>query len=483
MSGFTVRHRTQLAVLLTVAVILLGLRAWSLPIGYDEACYIQGVERKATTGEYAFPIDTKKEQSVPFSPFLTVGPALYVPLTAWQQWTDGGVHGARGPMVLFSGACLLIIVMLGGRLVSPRVGLWAGVLLVGNIQYLTYGAQYVGEVPAMLWILVGLLGQSIYWQSSGTRNVYALILPLSWNLAILTKQYLAAPLGLSLVLLFCYEAAMGRRQYLWLFVIQGLLLPVGSLVEIWLAYGDWDTFVNVWKQRGAYTKEFLSFQWGEPLKFIATKPVLLLGTIALIVRVFILNRLIDRLILILQLMLIGFFLAGEGYERFGTLLLFIPVIYAAEWAVAVLKRIEGSMIPNKKRLWVAVVFILLMTSYLRSPYIFAKGIVDVDRRNESEKAVSDWLARNAVQSTTYIFDMQVLPFLKPGQHFRLPPCVPIGAMVCATADLEGIAYVIEGPHARYFYAGYYDTLALRKVTELGTEPNRYVIWAPTNTPN
>ncbi|MEM6273321.1 MAG: glycosyltransferase family 39 protein [Bacteroidota bacterium] len=449
-------------ILFALVAGLLVLSAFRSPVWYDDAGHYLVVRELVAEGTPCYPVDLDESRCDPDSPFITLGPALSYPLGSWGQLFGTEMLSLRLFMVLFSLVALWTYFQLVRLRVADHKAFWALVLVVGNVQLLTYGAEVLGEVPMLGWLFLGLAFWLRHLESEQLR--FALGAGVALGMALLTKAYLAAPLvltlgGWSLILLLRGAFRQMFATLLLGAVAGGLLLgwqaaESGSL----LAVGDW------LGQRSSYRSEFLAFDGGETLRFLLFKPVIVLGTVALVVKVRIKREPADLLLLIWHGSHLLFFLASAGYDRFGFQLLFVPAIYLGEFAAAGWKRVGGFRRGRRVAQAGFLLLVLLLASQ-QSLYLLGRRTLGPPPNAEEKAVVAEVLRRDVARVFTY--DQQIVPFLPEAVRFRLPVVVPSNAAKCPDLNLRNGEWLIAGPYARTEYPSCVAWETLEKMGEFG----------------
>ena len=127
---------------------LLLISAHYSPIWYDDAGHFL-VAREAASGHgICYPLDSEGTCDAN-SAFITMGPVLTWPVAAWMAALGKKMWVARMLMVLLTMGVGLIFWRMAKLLGNADKGLIAVGILGLNIQFLTYGAEVLGEVPMM----------------------------------------------------------------------------------------------------------------------------------------------------------------------------------------------------------------------------------------------------------------------------------------------------------------------------------------------
>ncbi|MEM7041139.1 MAG: glycosyltransferase family 39 protein, partial [Bacteroidota bacterium] len=263
---------------------LLILSAIYSDVWYDDAGHFLVVQQLAETGSACYPVDLAGGFCDPASAYITMGPALNYPLAGWMQMFGMGMGTARILMLLLSVLTLGAFIWMGRQVVQERKVFWAALLVVGNIQFMTYGAQVLGEVPMLGWLFLGL-GLCLRGLEK-ERSGMIVLAGLSWGLAILTKEYIAVPLAVSM---FIWMAILGMKgKWKPVFALFGAGLAVILLVVGWylIRTGGLKGLVEYMAVRQSYGSEFFALNFSESMRFLLWKPLIALGSVALLVKLY-----------------------------------------------------------------------------------------------------------------------------------------------------------------------------------------------------
>lgn len=454
-----------------VIAVMLVLSAWRSPVWYDDAGHFLVVRELVMENETCYPVDLAHGVCDEDSPFITMGPALNYPLASWMQLLGLSMGMARILMVIFSIEALLAFVVLARNRIAPHKAIWALALVAGNIQLLTYGAEVLGEVPMLGWLFLGLALQ-LRWLEKGGWGL-AVVAAVAYGLAMLTKLYLAAPLALAMGTWMLVMVWRGKYRKALTIFLQGILSGGMVLAWQWMQSGSGDG-VWLWLQdRGSYQSEFLAFAWEDSMRFLLFKPLIWLGTIALVIKVRIKGQPADLFLLCFHAFHLLFFLASAGFDRFGFQLIFIPAIYLAEFMAAAWKRLaerKRAQIPLQAGF---VLLFLLIFSQQTLP-ILAQRIF-VDQPNQSERQLRQRLEALQIRQV-FTYDQQIAPFMGEGIDLRFPKVVPSNAAACKPLQLQHREWLVAGTYARTEYPNCIPWTELTAVDSVGEGENRYVLW-------
>lgn len=436
---------TYLAVILLVVGGLV-VAAFTSPVWYDDVGHWL-VAREISRGEgMCYPLEAGSMRNASKSGFITMGPILAYPIGGWMAVFGESMLTARLLMVGFSLLAMWAFFRLA-RSLTDSVKAAVAVALIGmNIQFLTYGAEVLGEVPMMGFVLPGA-GFLVRWWHSG-RLAWGAAGIFSWCLAIGIKEYAILPLALCLLFwAFVTDRQSGDG-------LRIVYLGIGFLVALTLAimvlHGE-TNLLAYFISRRSYGSEFFAFRFENSLKYLALKPLFWLGTVAMVVKWRVKRRAEDALMLGLQFGWLVFYLLSAGYDRFGFLLLFLPAIYLAEFAPYLWK--EAGRNPRWR--WVrrgALVVVAFAVFSQQTYWLMGSRLVDPGQVNAAERAAVDALHQLPADAVVLTVDQHVVPFLEEaGLHWRLVNFVPSQARLCANWWPEYIPgdgeVFLAGPYA------------------------------------
>jgi len=414
-------------------VMAAGLR----PVWYDDAGHYLVIEQGMKTGEFCYPQNLSQGICSADSPFITMGKPLMAVYAAWGKLFGAGMTTARLCTLLFSLLGFWVLYKLVNDSFSPRKAFWTCLLLIGNIQILSYGTQVLGEMPMMVMLLIGLYAH-LKWLD--TRHwAWAIIAPIAWLGAVLCKAYIAVPLALAIGVWWLISMLSKRTS--WGIVLQGLGLGMGILLYLLIEQGGWRGFREYLEVRSSYGNEFLAFAGWEGIRFLVLKPLILLGTIALGIRIYFQLQSRDIFLGCMQGALLLFFLLSEGYDRFGMLLLFIPAIYLAEFVAAAWSRLK-----DRKWLRLGYALLLIVLFVQQTPYILLR---DWPGRLVKEEGWRKALSEMGVNGHVVTYD-QHYAWIRGGQY-RLAKVVPSNKAECGSLVLKPGEWFLAGPYAKTEY--------------------------------
>lgn len=454
---------------------LLIVSAFVSPVWYDDAGHFMVAREAAVHGESCYPTLFTAEGTVecdPQSAFITMGPALTRPVAVAMGifGTDMGV--ARAVMVLLSLLSLVAYAALGREVLDERKGWWATAIVLGNIQLLTYGAEFLGEVPMLGWLFLGMWMQLRWWKSG--KGWQAALSGAAFLMAILTKEYIAGPLGTGMLAWLLVALLRESRRKAFHIGLQGVGIVAGLLLSYLLQTGSVEGVLDYFERRGSYGSEFFAFSLGESLRYLLWKPLIWLGTVAMVVKLYVRRDFSDVFLACIHLSMLAFFLVSAGYDRFGFQLIFIPAIYISEFVAFGWKKVAETR--RLKLLWASafvlgfVLFFSQRTLLVMGQRLLEPGSVNAQTRCMATKVAA--LGPVAV----FTYDQQLVPFVAPGTVLGLPRVVPSNAKTCQQLDLQRFEYLVAGEYARTWYRACIPWKQMVAVDSCGTDAARLVLF-------
>ena len=210
------RRQLVLWASLTVVAFLSFYRLGAFPLTwFDEGSHLHVPKALVRYGVYA---DYSSEGFRYFGPTTGVGPTVMLPIAAAFSAFGIGLTQARVVMAIYLLACILAFHALARQLGGHRFAWVATALLVASrgAPLLEYGRQVLGEVPAVLFLVTGL----IVWFNSLTRPSLArsVMAGALFGLAMVTKQQflilLAPTLGIGWLANLLYYRSAPQRAFI-----------------------------------------------------------------------------------------------------------------------------------------------------------------------------------------------------------------------------------------------------------------------------
>ena len=409
------------------------------PVWYDDAGHFL-VAKSATEGsEICYPLNSEGLCEAN-SPFITMGPVLSLPISIWLRLFGADMFTARILMLILSLGFAFVFFRLAKFLGDEIKALIAVGIISLNIQFLTYGAEVLGEVPMMAAIFLGVLCL-LKWQSSG-KWFFAFAGLVAFLVAVSIKEYALLPISLSI--LFWWILAIHRKGK-HIFIL-GLAWALLAACLFLILHGGFRGTMAYLEARKSYGSEFLAFNFPLSLKFLAFKPLFWLGTIALILKWRVKQRPADFVLLSVHLAWLIFFMLSDGYDRFGMLLLFIPAIYLADFGPYLWKEAGRR---KSQRIWkrAALLLIAIAVFAQKTPLIFANRIANPEMINFEERAIAEEIAQYP-DKVIFVFDQQIIPFFHKTTKWQAVSFVPSNSAACTDFSfLEKCELLVAGPYA------------------------------------
>ncbi len=422
-----------------VFIPLLGfllICAWLRPVWYDDAGHFLVIREGLESGRFCHPTDPALDICNSDSPYITLGSPLNHVYALWMALFGKGMGTARTLTIFFSCLVFWTIFDLVRYTFSTQKAFWTILLLIGNIQILSYGSQVLGEMPMMAGVLSGV-NFLIRWRKS-ERWYWGVLAVGAWIWAVFCKAYVVLPLIIALgawILISVIRRDPKLKNVFIYSFLWGLSLTAGLVIE----QGGWAGFQSFIQDRGSYSNEFFAFDFTESLRFLALKPLFWLGSLAILLRIYFQRRAEDIFLGCIQLGFLLFFLCSAGYDRFGFLLLFIPAIFFSEFCLSMWKRSQ------RKRIHLAgfiLGFILLFGQ--QTPLILAR---DWPGRFAIEEEWREKWETPGIEEMESFFTYDQHYAYMTKQNFRLPAVVPSNRLNCVKLSLRPGEWLAAGPFA------------------------------------
>ncbi len=422
-----------------VFIPLLGLLlfcAWLRPVWYDDAGHYLVIRQGLETGDFCHPTDLALSNCSVDSPFITLGAPLNHAHALWMTCFGEGMGTARILTIFFTFLGFWALFELVRFSFSVQKAFWTLLLLMGNIQVLTYGSQVLGELPMLAGLLAGVCC-FFRWRQSGSW-LWGILAILAWIWAVFCKAYIALPIAFALGTWLLISVLRRDPKVKGTFIIS-LLWGLGLMAGLIFEQGGWTGFQGFLQDRGSYSNEFFTFDFVEALRFLGLKPLFWLGTLACLVRIYFQRRAEDIFLGCIQLGLFLFFICSAGYDRFGFQLLFIPAIFLSEFCLSLWKRWQG-----KWALKGAFILGFILLFVQQTPLIMLKDWPGRLVIEENWRGKWDPSGENGMNS---IFTYDQHYALMARRNFRLPVVVPSNKLNCEKLSLRSGEWLAAGPYA------------------------------------
>ena len=223
-----------LTILLLAFLLLYRLDVYPTP-WHDEANYLKVAKNYALHGIYA---DFSSEGYRYTGPVISTGPTVILPVAVLFRLSGASsIPLARLLIVVCSALALIALYGLGAVLHDGRLAFLTLILTVLHrrsdplTSYLYYSRNVLGEVPGLLFMLVGLW----LWLRPGRRSVSTLIaVGICMGLASITKNQYALFVLPSLLLAWILDLLWYRSRGWRYFVIPGV--TAGIIFLAWTYY-------------------------------------------------------------------------------------------------------------------------------------------------------------------------------------------------------------------------------------------------------
>ena len=237
---------------LVVIALALTVNLTRFPVTwFDEGSHLHVPKTLILRGVYA---DYSSEGFRYYGPTVGVGPTVMVPLAVVFGMFGSGLLQARLVMVAFLAVSIYVFYKLARQMGDPqgsRRFAWVATALLltsESVSIIEYGRQVLGEVPALCFLLVGLLlwqrlfGGSLQPAAHVKNNVLLRIAPrslwvasLMFGLAAITKQQFFLVLMPTFVVAWFTNLIIFRAQPHRLFLVPAVVTFITYLVwQIWV---------------------------------------------------------------------------------------------------------------------------------------------------------------------------------------------------------------------------------------------------------
>ncbi len=384
-----------------IVFALLCLTSLITPYWYDDTGHSLVVYQLFKTGLWAFPKEYPNITDYELhSTMISVGPALHYP-TSWFILIFGwNFYYLKLVMVFINSFFVLIFYKFSQDFFHNRSYIFALIIGILNVQFMIYGSQYLGEVVMSQWILWGIYCQFLVLFKNKSR-FYFVVSQLCFYAAILTKEYVALPLGLYLVFTWIY---LSYYQKKWLnpLLFQGLTLPIASIVFYYLEFQNFTDFLHYWNLKKDYQAEFLSYSL-EPFYFILKKPVILLGFMAMLTKLLIKRKSEDIFFTIFQTLLMFFFLLSKGFDRLGWILIPISALYLSEWIQFLWNFIAKT---SFQKMILGIILLLFFSQNAVNPYYWKSKW----NKKETLKLLASKIQSSYIEQI-FTYEVEIIPYL------------------------------------------------------------------------
>lgn len=289
---------------------------------YDEVGNYLPAWNYAHHRQYAFTVQSPEKLSA-ISPFITIGPYVGYSLILFS-WADTAWHLARIWIFLHAVILLFVLYFLVKKHFSKPAALLTCAILMFNGTFITYSTRIMGEIPAFMGYFLGFWA---YTQGKEKKqSFWYLIAFIGFEISLLSKEYFAVIIGLTLFFIWIFEQKCRINAIFWI----GMALPLGTVLWYFLHFKDLQTIQLYFKERQIYRTEFFVFSF-TTLQWIAFKPLIGIGYVLHTLKCYLQKRHVDIFLWTFQTLYMIFFLISIGFERFGMGLFLISAIYVAEF--------------------------------------------------------------------------------------------------------------------------------------------------------
>lgn len=420
-----------------VSGILLLITSLITPFWYDDVGHSLVVYQLVHSGNWGFPLNYPHiTEYHKYSTMISVGPALHYPASWIFKFLEWDFYVLRFWMALLNAFFPVILFHFSTNFFHPQSRIFSTLLLTLNVQYFVYGSQYIGEIFMMECLILGIFLQ---FKALFQKKKYVFLgSQFCFYLAILTKEYIALPLGLYLFFTWIVWS-IAQKKWFNALLLQGLTLPLASVLFYFFQFDNFNSFQVYWAIKKDYQKEFLNLGY-ESLVFLMKKPLITLGTIAILVKVAIRKDIKDIFFMILQFFLLFFFLLSQGYDRLGFLLFPISSLYLAEW----LQFIWNFQLKNTfHKIIFVILFIIFFSQNLFNPWYWYSQWEKKVKLIELSQAIE-----NLKIKIFFTYEVEFIPYVK-GVSIKTTGIPPVSSHRIQENIQE--MYFLVGEYARTEY--------------------------------
>lgn len=433
---------------------------------YDEAGNYLPAWNWVKHKQYAFTVQNRKVFSRTSS-FITIGPYVGYSLIPFVNLLGTRWHLARVWIWIHAVILLTLLYFITQRHFNQKIAILTVCILTFNSVFITYSTRIAGEIPAYTSFLLGFWA---YKQGSKKKDLFwYLLAAISFQISILSKEYFAVLIGLTLLFFWLYIDKRQNTPALWL----GITLPSGVILYYFLQFRSISMIEEYFAQRQIYNIEFFAFQ-DDALKWVLTKPLILIGYALHSIRCYIRKERTDVFLWIFQTLYLFLFLISIGFERFGVGLLIIPSVYIAEFLIGM------SEVPAISKTYRHMLYIIIAAVITqKSPVLLWKVPLQTTTLSLNEY-------RNRIIHTS---ELSIIPLL-----VEYPYHLPVYPPARFKERNYGKKYVKEvqeqylkadililGEYAFTEYKDVYDKTLIRVYFEKKLQQGKYEVWIKFNT--
>lgn len=448
-------HSKKDLLILLIVFVLLIVAVFIFPIWYDEAGHFIVLENWLNGNGDAFTVDSATKNFDRNSGLITMGFANKTLAFAVAKIFGLSITVLRFLSFSFSFGLILVLWKLYKSLFPNKQFFWFLLIFGFNIQFLSYGTQFVGE-PAMLFFLfTGIFFQIRFLQSE--KTILAILAFIFFQFSILSKEYIAITIGLSLFISFLRSLFLKNKKQSLVFLVQGFLLPIGVLLWYFWKFDGINGAFAFLESRLDYSSEFFAMNFTESPRYLLFKPQILLGILAILLRLRFQMNDSQRFLAIFQMIFFILFLFSAGYERFGYQLLFISGIFLSEFLPFIYKR-------HLHNIFAKITFsVFIFALFSQNTFtIFYQKLSNLSEKNQSEKNLVQTLEKQKIKQI-FTYEHQIYPFLLKKINFRSSPLSPHSSERCQPLMLKTGEVFVEGEFAKTEFPNCYNTKSWKKI--------------------
>jgi 4-amino-4-deoxy-L-arabinose transferase-like glycosyltransferase len=268
---FGVFRRSRAVLLAAGLAAFLAALLWRQPTypapWFDEGLNISTSAMLARDGLYALP---DSEGPRLFDPAIQTGPTVLLPVALAFKLFGAEIGAARAVVMVFACLALVLYGVLARRLFGSAAMAVALLFLVIGVQdqdasFVALSRQVLGEVPALAFLIAGMLIWMAALVRKDTRPGAWLLAGLSWGLMAITKSQVLIVFPAFLALTFLADRVWFRCADWRAFMLP--LAPVGACVGLWYLVQLMGAGTTLFQDNAAVLRE------GSALHVLALDPV------------------------------------------------------------------------------------------------------------------------------------------------------------------------------------------------------------------
>ena len=227
MKSFILKNKSKIILIavLALAVFLITFHFTDTPkVWVDEGVFTEAARNFAFHGVMG--LQTKPGNIYPLSVLLSTGYPVIFPVADSFRLFGTGIWQARLPMIIFMFALAILFYLFVRKKYGFYPAILSTLLLISFSPFYGNGRPVQGEVPGLVFLVLGLLCL-LYWEESFFRNKkWALLSGLAFGLCSATKPIYLAVLSIVLIVsVVLWWKKIGDKKILRFFTL-GFLAPI-----------------------------------------------------------------------------------------------------------------------------------------------------------------------------------------------------------------------------------------------------------------